>query len=92
MKKRVRATRVKSPSILAQIEVARGLPKVHAVQKFTEPPPRYNEASLVKELRRGTAAVDLRVLITTIRIAICHEGRRQRAEAAASSRRDAARW
>ncbi len=33
-----------------QIEVASRPSAVHGVQKFTEPPPRYNEASLVKEL------------------------------------------
>ena len=33
-----------------QIEMASRPSAVNAVQKFTEPPPRYNEASLVKEL------------------------------------------
>ena len=33
-----------------QIEIASRPSAVDAVQKFTEPPPRYNEASLVKEL------------------------------------------
>ena len=33
-----------------QIEIAPRPSAVDAVQKFTEPPPRYNEASLVKEL------------------------------------------
>jgi DNA topoisomerase-1 len=38
------------PFVEPQIEVASRPSAVHAVQKFTEPPPRYNEASLVKEL------------------------------------------
>jgi DNA topoisomerase-1 len=38
------------PFVEPQIEVASRPSAVHGVQKFTEPPPRYNEASLVKEL------------------------------------------
>ncbi len=43
------ALRLAGPDAIAQIEAAKGKP-VRGEQHFTEPPPRYTEASLVKDL------------------------------------------